>query len=254
MSFFTPLVIHCGASSVAVAHFSESGPGKRTLEALHLSDLEYDTSSDEEWSFAVVEKLKELSASAGLGAQAATLILPGFRLLTKSFKIPQVDEGQRAQIIAFEAQQNIPYPLDEVVWDSQIIGDDGIEMDCLFVAAKNDFIQGLLNQLFAIGMNIAQVTASSVLDHSAVRSVLGDEAEQHLLINIGARSSNLIFIGENGFFVRSIALGGNTLTQQIADSIGISFNKAEALKVKFFSGAESFAQDDPHVKMILSCA
>ncbi|MGB0370520.1 MAG: pilus assembly protein PilM [Opitutales bacterium] len=254
MSFFTPLVIHCGASSVSVARFSEGGSGKRTLESFVTSDLVYDFSSDEEWSFAVVEKLKELSSSAGLSGHPATLILPGFRLLTKSFKIPHVEEGQRAQIIAFEAQQNIPYPLTEVVWDSQIIGDDGIETDCLFVAAKNDFIQSLLNQLYGIGMNVVQVTASSVLDHSAVRSILGSGADQHLLINIGARASNLIFIGENGFFVRNIALGGNSLTQQIADSIGLSFAKAEALKVKFFTGAESFAQDDPHVKMILNCA
>ena len=254
MNFFTPLVIHCGASSVSVARFSDNASGKRTLESLISSDLAYDFFSDENWSYAVVEKLKELSTASGLAGSPATLILPGFRLLTKSFKIPHVEESQRAQIIAFEAQQNIPYPLEEVVWDSQMIGDDGVETDCLFIAAKNEFIQGLLSQLYSIGLNVAQVTASSVLDHNAVRSVLGSEADQHLLINIGARASNLIFIGENGFFVRNIALGGNSLTQQIADSIGVSFAKAEALKVKFFSGAESFQEDDPHVKMILSCA
>lgn len=254
MSFFTPLVIHCGASSISVATFSEKASGKRTLESLISKDLDYDYSSDDDWSYALIESLKEVTSARGVSGQPATLILPGFRLLTKSFKIPHVEESQQAQIIAFEAQQNIPYPLDEVVWDSQIISDDGVETDCLFIAAKNEFIQGLLNQLFSIGINVAQVTASSVLDYNAVRSVMDSEAEHRLLINIGARASNLIFIGETGFFVRNIALGGNTLTQQIADSIGISFLKAEALKIKFFSGSESFAEDDPHVKMILSCA
>ena len=56
------------------------------------------------------------------------------------------------------------------------------------------------------------------------------------LVNIGARSTNLLFKNPDGFFVRNIQLGGTTLTQNIADSIGKPFAKADELKHKFFSG------------------
>ena len=254
MTSFTPLVVHCGASNLCVAVFDEQSDGKHMLSQLISEELDYDISSDDDWLSATIVTLKEIVENNKLKGKSATLVLPGFRLLTKSIKIPHVDESQRAQIIAFEAQQNIPYPLHEVVWDSEIVGDDGIETDCLFIAVKNDFILSFVNQLFAIGLNIQQVTAASILDYNAVKASLGDASDNKLLINVGARASNLIFFSENGFFIRNISLGGNSLTQQIADSMGVSFNKAESFKVKFFSGAESFAEDDPHVKMVLGCA
>ena len=78
--------------------------------------------------------------------------------------------------------------------------------------------------------------------------------EDVLLINIGARSTNLLFKNPDGFFVRNIQLGGNSLTQNIADSIGKPFAKADELKHKFFSDDLDYSDDDSGAKLLTSCS
>ena len=66
-----------------------------------------------------------------------------------------------------------------------------------------------------------------------------DEYKAHseiLLINFGARSTDLVFSGSTGFLVRNIAVGGLTLTQLLADSLGLSVEKAEEFKLSYYAG------------------
>jgi len=74
------------------------------------------------------------------------------------------------------------------------------------------------------------------------------------LINIGARSTNLLFTNQEGFFVRNIQLGGNSLTQNIADALGKPFAQAEEIKHKFFGGELDHSDDDSGAKTLQSCA
>ncbi len=67
------------------------------------------------------------------------------------------------------------------------------------------------------------------------------------MINVGARSTNLTFISPAGLFIRNINLGGNSLTQSLADGMGKSFNIVEDLKVSFYSGTTTFEAEDPAV-------
>ena len=127
MSSSKQLIINCGASHVSAAAITTQS-GSLQVDKLVSIDLDYDYSDDESWMDAVSSGLKELSSVHKFGGKAS-FILPGNQLLTKTFRIPHVEEGKRAQIIAFEAQQNIPYPLYEVVWDSQVVGDDGVETE-----------------------------------------------------------------------------------------------------------------------------
>jgi type IV pilus assembly protein PilM len=69
----------------------------------------------------------------------------------------------------------------------------------------------------------------------------GNEA---LVINIGAKTTNLLFINQTGYLIRTIAIGGNTMSQSISDSLGITFEKAESLKKAYFSGEIKLAEDD----------
>jgi type IV pilus assembly protein PilM len=69
----------------------------------------------------------------------------------------------------------------------------------------------------------------------------GNEA---LVINIGAKTTNLLFINQTGYLIRTIAIGGNTMSQSISDSLGITFEKAESLKKAYFSGEIKLAEGD----------
>ena len=243
MSSARKLVINCGASQMSVATFSNRS-GKLVLESFLTRDLEYDYANEEGWLPAVNGALREMSHELKFGGPA-TLIIPGYQLLTKPIKVPHVDPAKQAQIIAFEAQQSIPYPLHEVVWGSQVVADDGVESEVILIAMKLDAANRFCNAASIPGLQPQVLQASSLMDYNAFRLANPEGGERTLLINVGGRSTNLTFIGESGVFLRNIGFGGNNLTQLLADGLGTTFAQAERVKVGFFSGQTSYAHDDP---------
>src|SRR6202035_3489608 len=80
----------------------------------------------------------------GVKARTVNVCAPGFHVFSKFVKLPPVDAGKVTQIIQYEAQQNVPFPLEEVVWDYQILGSTaGGELEVLLVAIKSDVVEGL---------------------------------------------------------------------------------------------------------------
>lgn len=248
MSASKTLIINCGASHVSAATFSVNS-GDLMLEDFMIEELEYDYSIDDDWLGALTVKLKDILHQHKFHGPA-TMIAPGYQLLTKSIKVPHVEAAKQAQIIAFEAQQNIPYPLTDVVWDNQVIADDGVETEVVLIAIKSDVINRFCSQISGLGISPEQIPAASILDYNAYQLNYQGDGQDTLLVNIGARSSNLIFINEEGFFIRNIALGGNSLTQNLADNLGKNFSEAEEIKVAFFSGQTSYEPDHPSVQIL----
>ena len=252
MSSSKQLIINCGASRITAAVVSSSG-GALRIEKLVTEILNYDYFNDDAWLGAVGVALHTLHHQHKFAGNAS-FVVPGNQVLTKTIRIPHVEESKRAQIIAFEAQQNIPYPLHEVVWDSQVVGDDGVETEVLFIACKSNTIEDFCGEVSRAGFSVDTINAATVLDYNAIQFAYPTLNEDVLLINIGARSTNLLFKNPDGFFVRNIQLGGNSLTQNIADSIGKPFAKADEVKHKFFSGDLDYSDDDSGARLLTSCS
>ncbi|MEM1223176.1 MAG: pilus assembly protein PilM [Verrucomicrobiota bacterium] len=252
MSASNRLIINCGSSSITAAVLSSSG-GSLHLEKLVSESLNYDLSNDSEYNNALAEGLKSIVRSNGLSGKA-TFIIAGHQVLTKTIRIPNVEAAKQAQIIAFEAQQNIPYPLHEVVWDSQILGDDGVETEVLFIACKTSTIDDFCSMVASTGLVVEAISPATILEYNALQFSYSDATEDTLLINVGARSTTLLFSNADAFFVRNIALGGNSLTQSIADSLGKTFAQAEEIKRKFISGGLNYSEDDSGAQLLKSSA
>lgn len=252
MSSSKQLIINCGASRVTAAVVN-SGGGKLHIEKLVTENLHYDYSSDDDWISALGTALQALHQRHKLSGKAA-FIIPGSQVLTKTIRIPHVEPSKRSQIIAFEAQQNIPYPLHEVVWDSQVIVDDGVETEVLFIACKGNTIDEFCAQVSRAGFTVSSINAATILEYNALQFAYPEMDDDLLLINIGARTTNLLFKNPDGFFVRNIQLGGNSLTQNIADSLGKTFAQAEEIKHKFFNGELDYSDDNSGAKLLTSCS
>lgn len=252
MSGIKQLIINCGASQVTAAVVSRDGESL-TIDRLVSESLAYDHGDDDAWLVSVGDALRTLAQVHKFSGKA-TLIIPGNQVLTKTIRIAHVDASKRAQVIAFEAQQNIPYPLHEVVWDCQEVTDDGVETEVLFIACKSNTIDQFTRSVAGTGIQVASISAATILDYNALRFANPGSDEDVLLINIGARSTNLLFKNADGFFVRNITLGGNLLTQSIADRLGQSFGQAESVKCKFFSGDAAYSADDSGGQQLAECA
>lgn len=230
------LVYHCSATALTAASFSNNA-GSLCLDSLDVEPLRYEPSEDSQWLPSVAIALKHIVARTRMQGEAV-ILAPGFQLLTKNIKVPHVEQARQAQIVAFEAGNNLPKPLSEFAWDYQVIADDGVEAEIIGIFAEHENITNLCRVFSNNGVTPACVAAETVLDINAWRYVYPEAQESTLLINISARSSNLLFITGDDFFVRTIQQGDNNLTQSIADNLGVNFEEAQRLKNEFFVGDE----------------
>lgn len=223
------------------------------LERFVLEDLPPGLTGEDEWLGAAIATLGGLVRQHSLSG-TATVIVPGFLLLSKPLKVAQVERDRQAQIIAFEAQNNIPYPLSEVVWGSQVVASDGVEAEVLLFALRAEISGRIARQVSEAGLRPTVIQAAPLLDSLAWRLISGDSSEEVIVVNIGARTTTLSFIGPSGVSVQSATLGGNTLTQAVSDGTGSSFANAEALKVGYFSGVVQLPEADPQTAALVSNA
>ena len=201
------------------------------LEDFKMQELSYDYSVQEDWLEALRSTLRVMNVSG-----TATVIAPAMLLLTKTIKIPHVDASRRNEVIAFEAEKNIPYKIDEVTWDYQIISDDGVESEIFLASMKSSVADEFCAVLTSVGIVPEKIEAGSILDYNAWKYCGLDP--DSIILNVGARFSNMLVARNDGLFARSIPVGGNALTQSIGDSMGLSFDVAEDLKRKFFRDHE----------------
>jgi type IV pilus assembly protein PilM len=203
-----------------------------------------DPASDGEWLGMIANSLSEGSRAQKLNG-VGVLGLPGHHILGKFIKIPVIEESKRAKIVQFEAQQNIPYPLAEVVWDYEVVADPGLDLELMIAAAKQDIVQGACDALSKNGLGVVNVLPSSVAVARCFRYNYPEVSGSVVVADIGARSTNLIFMDAGRFFVRTIPLAGNAITQAIAEELKLDFTHAEMTKVQVLSGASDLPVNSP---------
>ncbi|NDD70883.1 hypothetical protein EBZ97_02410, partial [bacterium] len=243
------LIVNLAASHVSISAFRTDG-AKLILEQFYTEDLT-PALGDEEWINAATSAVARLASSKNIKG-TATIIVPSFLLLQKALKVAQVESARQAQIIAFEAQNNIPYPLNEVVWDSQIMSTDGVEAEVLLFALRTDQAGRIANAIAQTGIRPQVIQAAPILDVQAQQFVSGGiaEDEEVLFINVGARTTGLSFISAKGTSIQAANLGGNLLTQGISDNTGQPVINAESLKVGFFTHVIQLPETDPQFAIL----
>ena len=249
------IVINCGNSHISGSLYT-SNQGALTLEGVEMQTLSYDFSKEDLWLDQVLAGIELICGKLKFKGDAR-FIFPGSLLLTKTIRVPRVEKEKQDKIVAFELSQKMPFPLAELIWDYQIIDDDGVEQEILSFAVKPEVAESFCEKVVKLGLNPIQITPAPVLDFNAIKVSVPeelDETTERLVINLGAKSTNLLFVNPTGFLIRNISIGGNALTQNIADNLGVTFEKAEEIKKSYFSGEVTFSQDDPSVQVIENCA
>ena len=172
--------------------------------------------------------LHELLAEKGIRPKEVNVCAPGFHVFSKFVKLPPVETGKVTQIIQYQAQQNVPFPLAEVVWDYQILGSTAAgELEVLLVAIKSDIVEGLFRVAETAGLRLQLADVSPAALCNAFRYNYGDLEDCTMLLDIGAKTSNLLFFEKGKVYSRSINLGANSITQDFANESKLPFAQAE---------------------------
>ncbi len=242
-------IVNLASSNVSVSQFSAVS-GSLVLEQFNVEEIAPGLTGDDEWLNAAIAALANLVNAHELKGRV-TVIAPAFLLLQKQLKVPQVERARQAQIVAFEAQNAIPYPLNEVIWDSQVMASDGVEAEVLLFALRTEVANKIATMVTATGLRPMSIQAAPLLDSQAFRLAGGSAAEEALIVNVGAHSTTLSFVGPGGVNIQSATnLGGNLLTQGVSDNTGQPFAVSEAIKVGYFSGIVQLPESDPQVAVL----
>jgi type IV pilus assembly protein PilM len=226
------LCIDFGAGSLKLAEFDLNETGALRLRGYATKPLGLAGSQDAAREGVVLRGLQELMGSKTFGAKSCNVCAPGFHVFSKFLKLPPVDSSKVTQIIHYEAQQNVPFPLEEVVWDYQILGTmPSGELEVLLVAIKADIVEGLFRAAESASLRLDLVDVSPAALCNAFRYNYGDLEGCTMLLDIGAKTSNLLFFEKGKVYSRSINIGANSITQDFAAEAKLPFAEAEKHKI-----------------------
>lgn len=255
------LCIDFGATTVKVAEFEPNETGSLRLKNYALKSMGQEGFAEAEREAVVLQTLKDILSEGVQGPFKAGVInvcAPGFQVFSKFVKLPATDPGKVGQIIQYEAQQNVPFPLEEVVWDYQILGSTPTgELEVLLVAIKNEVVESLfrIGEQAGLGMHLVDVSSAALCN--AYRFNYGDAEGCVMLLDIGARSSNLLFFESGRVYSRSINIGANSITQDFAGEVKMKWEEAEKMKIEegFVSLGGAYEEpSNPHQALISKIA
>src|SRR5713101_5812231 len=227
------LAVDFGAGSLKLAEFEVNEAGGLGLKQYGLRPLGIEGSQENSREAVIQKALQDLLAEKGIKARNVNVCAPGFHVFSKFVKLPPVDTSKVTQIIQYEAQQNVPFPLEEVVWDYQILGTTPTgELEVLLVAIKADVVEGLFRTAEAAGLRVQLVDVSPAGLCNAFRYNYGDLDGCTMLLDVGAKTSNLLFFEKGKVYSRGINIGANSITQEFAAESKLKFAEAERLKIE----------------------
>ncbi|HUD45795.1 MAG TPA: type IV pilus assembly protein PilM [Candidatus Baltobacteraceae bacterium] len=240
------LAVDFGAGSLKLAEFEPNEAGGLRLKQYGIKPLGLEGAQEATREAAMQKALQELLAEKSYSARQVNACAPGFHVFSKFVKLPPVDTSKVTQIIRYEAQQNVPFPLDQVVWDYQILGTSATnELEVLLVAVKSEIVEGLFRVAEGAGLRLKLVDASPAALCNAFRYNYGDLEGCTMLLDIGAKTSNLLFFEKGKVYSRSINIGANSITQDFANEAKLKFPEAEAVKIEKGSVSLGGAYEEP---------
>src|SRR6266478_1717929 len=194
--------------------------------------------------------LREMMHEMHIHPGEVNYAVPAQSVFARFVKLPALDAEKIDKIIAFEAQQNVPFPMDQVVWDYQLVGGGmGEQIQVVIVAIKRDLLEEINNAVEETGLRTRILDVASMGLYNAFCYNYTDLNGCSLLVDIGARTTNVLFIESGRIFSRSLPLGSSAITASIAKEFGESFAAAETRKNRdaFVALGGAAEPDDPNV-------
>ncbi|HJO92222.1 MAG TPA: type IV pilus assembly protein PilM [Victivallales bacterium] len=243
------LTVDIGSCSLKIAEFMHHND---KLLLVNFDYIEYSLNlEDSEKIAAVNNKFSSIAASKKFTAKKVYISISGQTTFTRFVNLPPVQSKEEKinQIVNYEAKQNIPFPIEEVTWDYQLISDadkTNEEIKVMFTVIKTDLITEIVNIFEKLEFETKLVGTSLTATYNCISAAKLSDDTSVAVVNIGSRCTTIVFADQGKFFSRTIPLAGHTITQQISKELEIPFEKAEELKrnIGFVSLGSNYEETD----------
>jgi type IV pilus assembly protein PilM len=223
--------LNLGTHTIGLAEFRLLPNGGLVLNGYRLREIMVEPSNETARNAEIAVLLREMLRELGIKGGAVNYATAAQSVFARFVELPAIEEEKIERIIAFEAQQNVPFPIDEVVWDYQLVGGGaGEQIQVVLVAIKEDLLERVNAAVESTGLRTSIVCVAMMALYNAFRYSYGDLAGCSLLVDIGARITNLLFIEPGRIFSRSISIGGASVSLAIAKEFNEPFAAGELRK------------------------
>ena len=227
----TTVALEIGSQSVTMGVFTPAGRGfalsRYARRDILLDPVEEGMRMDYVGN-AIAEMVQELKVR---GSEVRNVV-SGQQVFMRFIKLPAIDIDNIAEQVGFEAQQHIPFPLEDIIYSYQELADrEEGEREVLLVAIKKDVLDNLNSQVEAGPLKTRSVDCAITSLYNAFRANY-EEEEPVMLLDIGAKTTDIIFAEDGRFFTRSVTAAGAFITNSIAREFNLSFREAEQLKIE----------------------
>ena len=222
------IAVTVGSQNVSAAVFVETGRGGLEIQSYQSEE----TPGEEVPQAAVQAAVTSVSSKLKINGKSVRYSITSQPVFIRFVKLPPLDVDQVDQIVEFEAQQNVPFPIDEVTWGYQLMGEDsGSEVNVVLAAVKTTDLDKIDDCVTAAGLKTTGVEISAMTLYNAYRFNYADFEGTSLLIDIGTKTTNLVYCSAEGVFIRTIKIGGLDITKAISKEFNVSFDEAEQRKI-----------------------
>ena len=190
--------------------------------------------SDKEKSELIAASLHRFVEQNQVGNDEVMISVAGQMSFARFIKLPPVEPKKIPQMVQFEAGQQIPFDINEVEWDYQVMAKpDSPDVEVGIFAIKNEIISGVLEyfareNLKVVGVQMAPMALYNFANYE--RGEGPDDKSAIIVLDMGAENTDLVISTRTNVWQRSIPLGGNAFTRAVAEAFKLDFEKAERLK------------------------
>jgi type IV pilus assembly protein PilM len=184
----------------------------------------------------VSHTVKRLTSHLKIKEKAAATSISGYEVMIKKIELPTMTEEELDTRMHVELGQYIPYNIDEVEVDYQVMDiarDRPNFMEVLLVAAKKESVKDCINLVKLSGLEPAVIDVDFFALSNAYEATYGIKGNENIaLLDIGASKSTLNILNQGvPLFTRDIPIGGHQITDRIREQLGVAYDEAETIKL-----------------------
>jgi len=194
--------------------------------------IDVKNNEDRDKFFDEMEKIiKSMMVDLKIRQKQVVTNLSEYEVISRLVRLPPLKDSEIMDALRFEAETFVPYPLDEVSLDYEIVEkDDAGRLTIFAIAAKNDLIQSYIKLFKSLGLELMALESPSVALRRIIKhSILG--VERVIVMDLGEKYSDIFNLNKgNIYFARSLSLGGESFTRAISLGLNLDMSSAEEYK------------------------
>lgn len=226
----TTVAVNIGSQRISVAVFETSKQGDLILKGYSAETIVADPAFEASREIQIQVALKDIVERLNISKSKVRYAIPAQAAFMRFVKLPPIQDDNIEQLVTFEARQHVPSPLNEVVWDYELI-EGAKEKEAVIVAIKSDELESINDLVNAAGLITAEVDVAPMALYNSYRSAYGVSDDAVLIVDIGAKTSSLLYVEGKRFFTRSVQIGGTSVSSAIAKEYRVPFAEAEHQKI-----------------------